>query len=213
MRSPARSPARSFTPLPRAFYARPVLAVARECIGKLLVHDTEQGLVGGRIVEVEAYRGPEDAAAHSHRGRHTERNHSMWGPAGHAYVFFVYGMHFQFNLVTGQLGEPHALLVRALEPTLGIEIMAKRRGQEVNSVALTNGPGKLCQALGIRREHDGVDLCQVPLFLLDAPRVAVERSPRIGIDYAGVWAEKPWRFSEPGNPFVSKRPSARKRTG
>jgi len=107
-------------PLPREFYARPVLTVAKACIGKLLVHRTRQGLVGGRIVETEAYRGPEDRAAHSYAGRRTARTEVMFGPPGYAYVFFVYGMHYQFNVVTTKDGAPHAVLVRAIEPLLGV---------------------------------------------------------------------------------------------
>ena len=105
-------------PLPRSFYARPVLVVARAAIGQWLVHRTRAGTVAGRVVETEAYRGPEDRAAHSHGGRRTARTASMFGPPGHAYVFFVYGLHHHFNLVTGAEGEPHAVLVRAVEPLL-----------------------------------------------------------------------------------------------
>ncbi len=189
--------------LDREFYARPVLTVARECVGKILVHRTEAGEAAGRIVEAEAYRGPEDRAAHSYGGRRTPRTEVMFGPAGHAYVFFVYGMHWNFNLVTGQVGEPQAVLVRAIEPLWGRELMATRRGVAAGRRELTNGPGKLCQALGIDRAQYGRDLTFGDLVLLDAPAVKVARSPRVGIDYAGSWAERRWRFFEPGNPYVS----------
>jgi len=191
-------------PLPREFYARPVLTVAKACLGKLLVHRTQQGLVAGRIVETEAYRGPEDRAAHSHGGRRTARTEVMFGPPGHAYVFFVYGMHYQFNVVTTKDGAPHAVLVRAVEPVLGIELMAARRHLLPTARELTNGPGKLCQALGIGRESYGVDLCGSTLFLAEGPSVRSASAKRIGIDYAGDWAEKPWRFYDPKSRYVSR---------
>jgi DNA-3-methyladenine glycosylase len=138
----------------------------------------------------------------------------MFGPAGHVYVFFVYGMHWNFNMVTGREGEPHAVLIRAVEPVAGVELMASRRAMAAQSLALTNGPGKVCQAFAITREHYGWDLCASPLFLAAAPasaqRVRVARAPRVGIGYAGEWAKKPWRFFEHENPYVSRRPRARK---
>jgi DNA-3-methyladenine glycosylase len=191
--------------LKRDFYARPVLTVARECIGKILVHDSNEGLVHGRIVEAEAYRGPDDLAAHSAGGRRTARTEVMYGPAGHAYLFFVYGMHWNFNVVTGEAGQPHAVLIRAVEPLSGLELMATRRGLSADRVELTNGPGKVCQAFALARQHYGLDLCVSPkLFLADAPKVKVARSARVGVDYAGSWADKPWRFFEPGNRYVSR---------
>jgi DNA-3-methyladenine glycosylase len=191
-------------PLARDFYARPVLTVAKACIGKLLVHRTKEGLVAGRIVESEAYRGPADRAAHSYGGRRTARTEVMFGPPGYAYVFFVYGMHYQFNLVTTKDGAPHAVLIRAVEPVLGVEMMAKRRNLPASARELTNGPGKLCQALGIGRECYGVDLCGPELFLADGSTVRSARAKRIGVDYAGDWAEKPWRFYDPKSRYVSR---------
>ena len=190
-------------PLPRSFYARPVLRVARDCIGKLLVHETREGRVSGRIVEAEAYRGPEDRAAHSYAGRRTARTEVMFGPPGHAYVFFVYGMHWHFNLVTTAPGAPEAVLIRAIEPLEGVELMAGRRGLSRTARELANGPGKLCQALAIDRAAYGADLTVRPLYLLDGPAPKIARSPRIGIDYAEEWAEKPWRFYDRDSPFVS----------
>lgn len=198
----ARTP--QFSPLPREFYARPVLSVAKACIGKILVHRTEQGVTAGRIVESEAYRGPEDRAAHSYGGRRTARTEVMFGPPGFAYVFFVYGMHYQFNLVTTKDGAPHAVLIRAVEPVLGVELMAERRGLPANAKQLSNGPGKLCQALGIGRESYGVDLCGSKLFLAEGPSVRHASAKRVGIDYAGEWAEKPWRFYDPKSRYVSR---------
>jgi DNA-3-methyladenine glycosylase len=188
-----------------------VLTVARELVGQVLVHELPEGLVAGRIVEAEAYRGPEDRAAHSFGGRRTARTEAMFGPAGHAYVFFVYGMHWHFNIVAGRIGEPHAVLVRAVEPLEGLEGMATRRGIAPDRAELTNGPGKLCEAFGIHRAHYASDLCAGSLYVARGARTRVARAPRIGIDYAGAWAARPWRFYEPGNRYVSKRPKARLR--
>jgi len=196
----------AYVALPREFYARPVLTVARESVGKLLVHDTEEGRMVGRIVEAEAYRGPEDRAAHSYGGRRTARTEVMFGPPGHAYLFFVYGMHWQFNLVTTREGAPHAVLIRAVEPLEGLELMAARRNMAADRRELTNGPGKLCQAFGLDRNCYGADLTQGPLFLTEGPRVKVQTSRRIGVDYAAEWAEKPWRFFDPSSRFVSVAP-------
>lgn len=198
--------------LPRKFYRRPVLDVARACVGKLLVHETDVGVVAGRIVEVEAYRGPEDRAAHSFGGRRTRRTEVMFGLAGHAYVFFLYGMHWNFNVVTGEENEPCAVLIRGIEPLEGVEIMAARRAIPAERRELTNGPAKLCQAFDINGGHSGLDLCHNrrseirggSLFLAEGPapkRIAT--SPRVGIDYAGAWAKRPWRFFEPENRYVS----------
>jgi DNA-3-methyladenine glycosylase len=194
--------------LPREFYTRPnVLQVARDLLGKLLVVPARSGKrVSGRIVEVEAYRGPQDRAAHSYGGRRTKRTEPMYGIGGTAYVFFVYGMYYQFNVVTNVPDTPHAVLVRAVEPIEGIDLMRKRRrGQPDHN--LTNGPGKLCIALDIDRRLDGADLLGSRVWLEDAgkiPRSEVMSGPRIGIDYAGEWIEKPWRFWIKGNPFVSR---------
>ena len=192
--------------LPRSFYARPVLTVARDVIGKVLVHDTKDGRVAGRIVEAEAYRGPEDRAAHSYGGRRTKRTEAMYGPPGHAYVFFVYGMHWHVNLVTSAEGAPHAVLIRAVEPVAGLELMAARRGVPATSPLVTNGPGKLCEAFGIDGARYGADLCRGPLVLIDGPRGRIGRSARIGVDYAGDWALRPWRFFERENRYVSRAP-------
>jgi DNA-3-methyladenine glycosylase len=192
--------------LPREFYARPVLAVARDCVGKVLVHASPEGLAAGRIVETEAYRGPDDLAAHSSGGRRTKRTEAMFGPPGHAYMYLLYGMHWAFNIVAGLEGEPHAVLVRAIEPLVGAELMAARRGVARTSLTLCNGPGKLCAALGLDRAAYGLDLCDGPLYLAPGARGPVGTSPRINVDYAGSWAKKPWRFFERGNRYVSVAP-------
>ncbi len=197
--------------LPREFYARAVLTVARECIGKILVHRTLAGEAAGRIVEAEAYRGPRDLAAHSARGL-TKRTAAMFGPPGFAYVYLLYGVSWAINLVAAAEGDPHAVLIRALEPVRGIELMARRRGKPARSRELTNGPGKLAQALAIAGAQYGQDLCDSglcddALFLEEAGyRPAIGRSPRINVGYAGSWALKPWRFYERGNRHVSVAP-------
>jgi DNA-3-methyladenine glycosylase len=182
--------------LTRAFFARPVHEVAPDLIGATLLFDG----VGGTIVEVEAY-DQDDPASHSFRGR-TARTASMFGPAGHAYVYRSYGVHWCLNLVCGEDGRAEAALVRALEPTRGLETMRERRGLEAER-ALCSGPGKLCQALGITRLHDGLALDEPPFELLareSAPPLAV--GPRIGITRA---IEQPWRYGLAGSRFLSRR--------
>ena len=144
--------------LPRGFYARPVLVVARECVGKLLVHRTPEGEAAGRIVEAEAYRGPLDLAAHSARGLHTKRTAVMFGPPGYAYVYLIYGLSWAMNIIAANEGEPHGVLIRALEPVRGLELMVRRRGgtRSPGARELTNGPGKLTQALGITGKDYGL---------------------------------------------------------
>jgi DNA-3-methyladenine glycosylase len=196
------------TKLPRAFYTRPnVVAVARDLLGKLLVVPTANGKrVSGIIVETEAYRGPLDRAAHSYGGRRTKRVEPMYGVGGTAYVFFVYGMYYQFNVVTNAAEVPHAVLIRAVEPVDGIELMRKRRnGQPDHN--LTNGPGKLCIAMGIDRRLDGADLLGDHVWLETCEKIGRSRilsGPRICIDYAQEWVTKPWRFWIKDNPFVSR---------
>jgi DNA-3-methyladenine glycosylase len=201
-------PPSSRPPLDRAFYERPVLAVARAMIGKVLVHRGPEGVTSGRVVEAEAYRGPRDLAAHSAGGRRTRRTEVMFGPPGHAYMFLLYGMHWAFNAVVGPEGHPHAVLVRAIEPLEGVAIMAARRGVDPASPTLTNGPGKLCAALGLDTRAYGLDLCGDVLYLTEGPRGKVGASARINVDYAGDWAHKPWRFYERGNRYVSVAPRA-----
>jgi DNA-3-methyladenine glycosylase len=198
--------------LERGFFRREVLEVARDCIGAVLVHHGADGVAAGRIVESEAYRGPEDLAAHSAGGRRTKRTEAMFGPAGRAYMFRLYGVCWAFNLVAGEVGEPHAVLIRALEPVdLGggasLALMAARRRLPATRRELTNGPGKLCQALALDGRHYGQDLCTSPtLYLLGGECGECGRSPRINIAYAGEWAERPWRCYERGNRYVSVAP-------
>src|SRR5262249_46535195 len=160
----------------------PVLTVARECIGKVLVHRTDEGEAAGRIVEAEAYRGPLDLAAHSARGL-TRRTAAMFGPPGYAYVFRLYGSSWAMNLVTTAQGQPNAVLIRALEPRRGLELMARRRNKPQHSRELTNGPGKLTQALAITGDDYGRDLCGDRFYLEDAalPLGRIGRSARINV--------------------------------
>jgi DNA-3-methyladenine glycosylase len=189
-------------PLSRAFYDRHPVVVARAVLGRLLVFDRPEGRVSGRIVETEAYRGAHDPASHAYRGR-TRRNAVMFGPPGHAYVYFIYGMHYCLNLVTEREGSSSAVLVRALEPVEGVESMRERRGGAAVA-ALARGPGNVARALGLVREHDGLDLTAGPLWISDRParrggfRIAV--SPRVGIRLA---LHLPWRFYLAGHPSVS----------
>jgi DNA-3-methyladenine glycosylase len=199
----------SVSKLPREFYTRPnVLTVARELLGKLLVIPAHDGRrVSGTIVEVEAYRGPQDRAAHSYGGRRTKRTETMYGIGGTTYVFFVYGMYNQFNIVTNVAEAPHAVLIRAVEPVEGIELMRKRRSGQ-SDPSLTNGPGKLCIALGIDRKLDAADLLGDRVWLEQGrtiPRSQIASGPRIGIDYAAEWKDKPWRSWIKDNAFVSRR--------
>jgi DNA-3-methyladenine glycosylase len=186
------------TQLPRAFYARDAAAVAQDLIGMQLAVRRSGGLAVGRIVEVEAYQGPEDRAAHSAGGRRTARTEVMFGAPGHAYVYLVYGMWRCLNVVTAAAGVPHAVLLRALEPVCGFDTPSW-------------GPGLLCRALGIDRADNGEDLCDPDLaarrMWIQAPRqpgaVRVSRSARIGVDYAGHWARRKWRFFDRTSAYVS----------
>lgn len=182
--------------LPRAFYQQPGDQLARELIGKILVHRTGSMEYRGRIVETEAYMGPDDLASHSSKGR-TRRTEVMFGLAGHAYVYFIYGMYEMFNIVAGQTGDAHAVLVRAAEPLGGWE-------------ADLSGPGKLARAFELKRSDNGLDLTGSRLFLLDNPgdRPKIAISPRVGIDYAKHWVSAPLRFFDADSRAVSKGRSA-----
>jgi DNA-3-methyladenine glycosylase len=196
--------------LPRSFYARgDALEVARSLLGKRLVVPAPTGeRVSGRVVEVEAYVGVEDRASHAYGGRRTARNESMYAEGGAAYVYFIYGMHHQFNVVTGPAGFPAAVLVRAVEPEEGLEWMRRRRPARADR-ELTSGPGKLCRALGIDLGYNGEDLEGPRIWLEDAgarlsPR-DISSGPRVGVDYAGEDALRPWRLWIKDSPFVSRK--------
>jgi DNA-3-methyladenine glycosylase len=189
----------SLVPLPRAFFERDALVLARALIGTRLVVRREPGaLAVARIVETEAYRGPKDLACHARVGI-TTRTKTLYGPPGHAYVFLIYGMYDCFNVVCFGRGKGHAVLVRAVEPVSGI-----------GSEARTAGPGRLTRALGITRADDAADLVEgAPRIFVAArdgrPRIAV--SPRVGVAYAGEWADRAWRFFDPKSEHVSRPPA------
>ncbi len=183
--------------LPRAFYAPGTLAIARDLIGMHLVHDDGGTRRVGRIVETEAYMGPKDLAAHSAKGR-TARTEIMFGEPGHAYVYFIYGFWYCLNIVTAAAGTPHAVLLRALEPVSGI-------------IDKTWGPGLMCRAMNIDKRLNGADLLGDVLWLEKPPgsvkRPRITRATRIGVDYAGDWAKRPWRFFDSDSPYVSTAPA------
>lgn len=190
--------------LSRVFYARLTLRVAEDILGKLLVHNTPDGEIVGKIVEAEAYIGETDPACHAAHGL-TPRTAVMYGEPGHAYVYFTYGMHYMFNVVTERAGFPGAVLIRAIEPLRGLDIMAHHRPLATGPHHLTNGPGKLCQAFGIDWRLNGIDLCGAILFLEKAPGrtppPAIRWTPRIGIRQG---TDKLWRCYIEGNPYVTK---------
>jgi DNA-3-methyladenine glycosylase len=187
--------------LERDFYGRDACGLARELLGKLLLCDG----VGGRIVEVEAYGGADDPGSHAYRGR-TRRNASMFGPPGHLYVYFIYGVHWCANVVCGAEGVPGAVLVRALAPTHGVDAMRRRRARARRERDLCSGPARLCQALAIDGSHDGADLVSghAGVRLIDdgtAPPARPRRGPRIGL---AAGAERPWRWYVAGDPNLSR---------
>jgi len=196
----------------RNFYERPTLAVARGLLGSILIHETARGRLSGMIVETEAYVAPEDAACHAYRGM-TNRNRVMFGAAGHAYVYRSYGIHYMLNIVTEAAGVAAAVLIRAVEPRDGLDVMRANRGLSADSTGaanVTNGPGRLCQALAIGPALNGGDLIGAPLYIVPgsaSPGTAhgdppVVQTTRIGITRA---VELPWRFYIKGNPAVSVR--------
>jgi DNA-3-methyladenine glycosylase len=183
-------------PLQRAWFTRDALRLARALIGCFLVHELVPGERRvSRIVETEAYRGPRDLAAHARAGL-TKRTRSLFGEEGHAYVFFVYGMHECFNVTCAGKGRGHAVLVRAGEPTAGFAAGTR-----------LDGPGRFARAMGLTRAFDGADLVRPPVYLLGRtkrPRLVV--TARVGVAYSGLWADKPWRFYDAYSPHVSRPP-------
>src|SRR5437667_12803548 len=179
--------------LPRSFYDREAIGVARELLGKYLVHVSSGVEQVGRIVEAEAYLGPHDLAAHSAKGL-TERTKPMFGPPGHAYVYLIYGMYYCMNVVTEREGHPSAVLLRAIEPVKNVQ-------------GRTQGPGLLCQAMGIDKRLNTHDLLSDDFYIAAASRpepLKIVKRPRVGVDYAGHWAKRRLRFYIQGNPFVSR---------
>lgn len=198
-------------PLPRAFFQRPTDEVARVLLGALLCRQTGDGLTVGRIVETEAYGGPEDRASHARAGR-TRRTTPMFGEVGHAYVYLIYGMHECLNVVAYSGADAGAVLLRALEPVVGVELMRSRRGRDSDPDArLCSGPARLCQTFAVDRALDSHDLTTGERLWLAAPttgdvRTETVQGTRIGVDYAtDGWAARPWRFWRDGHPSVSRR--------
>jgi DNA-3-methyladenine glycosylase len=178
----------SWRQLPRTFYDRDTIVVARELLGKYLIHDDRVG----RIVETEAYLGPHDLAAHSARGR-TKRNEIMFGPPGYAYVYMIYGMYFCMNVVTEREGHASAVLLRALEPIRNLD-------------GKSSGPGLLCDAMGIDRRLNGYNLLSDDFYIAVGTKsdFRIVKRPRVGVDYAGHWARRHLRFYIAGNTFISR---------
>lgn len=200
--------------LEREFYNRDSVSTAKDLLGKFLVHKLNGEELIGKIVEVEAYMGPTDKAAHSYGNRRTDRNEVMYGPPGYAYVYIIYGMYNCMNVVVEQPGKPQAILIRALEPVKGLEAMAqfryKKKYEELSKrqvFGLTSGPGKLCISLNIDRSHNGEDLCGDNIYILEDDKkeeFEIAATPRINIDYAEEAKDFLWRFLIKGNPYVSK---------
>ncbi|MET9518748.1 DNA-3-methyladenine glycosylase [Streptomyces sp. NPDC002994] len=194
------------TPLPRTFFDRPVLEVAPDLLGRTLVRLTDDGPIELRITEVEAYDGPGDPGSHAYRGK-TQRNASMFGPPGHAYVYFIYGMWFSLNLVCGQEHTASGVLLRGGEVTRGQDLVRKRRLSARSDKELAKGPARLATGLAIDRTLDGTDLCAGPESALSvlhgapAPADLVRNGPRTGV--GGEGADHPWRFWIEGDPTVS----------
>jgi len=193
--------------LEQAFYCRDdVVAIAKQLLGKVIWSRIGGQLTAGRIVETEAYAGIVDRASHAFGDRRTERTEVMYGPAGRSYIYLCYGIHQLFNVVTNEAGIPHAVLIRALEPVSGIELMAKRRAMGANDLRLTSGPGKLSVAMGWNKAQNNISLQGKVIWIEDQVEIKgteIGIGPRIGVGYAGEDTERPWRFWVKGNSFVS----------
>lgn len=191
--------------LTREFYLKDANVVALELLGKLLVHKTAEGITSGIIVEVESYIGPKDKGSHAYLNKRTARTEIQFGVGGYAYIYTIYGLHSCFNIVTNVEEKPEVVLIRAIEPVDGIELMKQRRKTEKCQI-LCNGPGKLCEAMDITKKQYGFDLCSSQLYVepyLDIDKSKIMVSPRINIDYAEECKEYMWRYFIKNNPFVS----------
>ena len=202
--------------LPLSFYLREdVIAIAEELLGKVLVTNWEGQITSGRIVETEAYAGELDKASHASKGR-TSRTEVMYGSGGRAYVYLIYGIHQMFNIVTSREGEPHAVLIRAIDPIEGKEIMLERTGKTNWDETITSGPGRVGRALGFHTSQNCLSLASKELYVADdgynVKEENIVSSPRIGVDYAGEHAAWHYRFYIKDNPYVSgiKRPKAKR---
>lgn len=188
--------------VPRNFYRRRAVDLAPHLLGLILVHDTPEGVTAGRMIEVEAYEGPEDRACHAFGGRRTPRTEVMFGPPAFAYVYFTYGMHWMFNVVSAPEEVPHAVLVRSIEPVCGTDLMAKRRS---GMLPLAEGPARMARAMGITGRENGMDLVASDLYIafpppgMDSP-VEYLVTKRIGVEQSGKAKDYPWRFVRKGSP-------------
>jgi len=199
------------------YHRKDVVKIARQLLGKILVTNLDGISTSGRIVETEAYNGIIDRASHAWNGRRTARNEVMYGEAGSAYVYLCYGIHHLFNVVTNSRDIPHAVLIRAIEPLQGIDIMLQRSGKMKMDHTLGAGPGNLSKALGIITAHSGTDLLSDRIFIADDgytfPNSHIMATPRIGVDYAGEDALLPYRFIVKDSPYISGKRPRRKIAG
>ncbi|MDJ0626407.1 MAG: DNA-3-methyladenine glycosylase [Candidatus Caenarcaniphilales bacterium] len=191
------------------FYLRDnVVFIAQELIGQYVLSNINGVTTGGMIVETEAYKGPEDRASHAYQNKRSKRTEIMFAEGGVAYIYLCYGIHSLFNIVTNMQGIPHAVLIRAIEPTIGVEEMMERRKQNKLSYNLSRGPGTVSQALGVNTSHSGTNLSENLLWLeYGQKNISINdllASPRVGIDYAGEDAKLPWRFRLKGNKWIGK---------
>lgn len=192
-------------PVEASFFQQPTLDLAKALLGKLLVKETDKGIASGWIVETEAYIGPDDRAAHSYGNRRTARTEVMFGAPGYAYTYSMH-THCLVNVVSGEIDHPEAVLIRAIEPYTGIDLMFERRGVDKKLKELTNGPGKLTKALGITMADYGKTLMEPPLYLAEGREIiGISSGPRIGIENTGEARDYPWRFWETGSPFVPRQ--------
>ena len=191
--------------LPRSFYSRSTLDVASDLLGKVLVRKLGRRRLSGKIVETEAYVGPHDLACHASKGR-TPRTSVMFGPPGYAYVYMIYGFYFCLNVVTEPLGYPAAVLIRGVEPLENVDLMRQLRNNPERETNIASGPGKLCMAMSIDKQLNGADLLGTTIWIEDRKLDPgpILTSPRVGVDYAGEYRDKPWRFYVDGNPHVSR---------
>lgn len=186
-----------------------VVFLAKDLLGKHIFTNIDGEYCEARIVETEAYKAPEDKASHAFNYKKTERTAVFYLPGGISYVYMCYGIHYLFNIITNKAEVPNAILIRAVEPIEGLEVMSKRRGKKPTDYTLTSGPGALSAALGITKKHNGLDLTKTTIWIEDkgifVPEEDVIASPRVGIAYAGEeWANKPWRFRIKNNPWTSR---------
>ena len=194
--------------LPKSFYQRDdTLAIARELIGKLLMTNIGGELTGGIIIETEAYQGPGDRGSHAFNNKRTPRNEVMYSEGGQVYMYICYGIHDMLNVVTGKAGTPHAILIRAIEPTVGLEIIKKRRNLYNQPYRLCQGPGSLAKALGLNKTHNQLDIEGDMVWIEDAgsfPEDQILATARVGMNFEGPYKIIPWRFILKDNKYVSR---------